>query len=123
MKLFGAALSIALVALATGSTRAQQPPAMDPVGQPGLRIVAARVGRQVGGNGAGARGAAEGTRLGQGVVIRPAPTHYEIAARIGSHREAVTREFNRLEENRIVEIRRRQIRIVNLDLLRSDDLA
>lgn len=67
--------------------------------------------------------ATEGTRLGQGVVIRPAPTHYEIAARIGSHREAVTREFNRLEENRIVEIRRRQIRIVNLDLLKSDDLA
>jgi CRP/FNR family transcriptional regulator, cyclic AMP receptor protein len=67
--------------------------------------------------------ATEGTRLGQGVVIRPAPTHYEIAARIGSHREAVTREFNRLEENRIVEIRRRQIRIVNLDLLRSDDLT
>lgn len=66
--------------------------------------------------------AADGTRLGQGVVIRPAPTHYEIAARIGSHREAVTREFNRLEESRIVEIRRRQIRIVNLDLLQTDDL-
>lgn len=66
--------------------------------------------------------AADGTRLGQGVVIRPAPTHYEIAARIGSHREAVTREFNRLEESRIVEIRRRQIRIVNLDLLQADDL-
>ena len=65
--------------------------------------------------------AAEGTPMGKGVVIRPAPTHYEIAARIGSHREAVTREFNRLEENRIVEIRRRQIRIVNLDLLRFDE--
>jgi CRP/FNR family transcriptional regulator, cyclic AMP receptor protein len=65
--------------------------------------------------------AADGTRLAQGVVIRPAPTHYEIAARIGSHREAVTREFNRLEANRIVEIRRRQIRIVNLDLLNPND--
>jgi CRP-like cAMP-binding protein len=67
--------------------------------------------------------AADGTRLGQGIVIRPAPTHYEIAARIGSHREAVTREFNRLEENRIVEIRRRQIRIVNLELLKEDEFA
>jgi CRP-like cAMP-binding protein len=65
--------------------------------------------------------AADGTRLGTSIVIRPAPTHYEIAARIGSHREAVTREFNRLEELRIVEIRRRQIRIVDLELLKADE--
>jgi hypothetical protein len=51
MKLLVAALS---VALAAGSARAQQPPAMDPVGQPGLRIVAAQ-SAVVGGNGAGAR--------------------------------------------------------------------
>jgi len=58
-----------------------------------------------------------GERFGRSVVIRPAPTHYEIAARIGSHREAVTREFNRLEEAHILEVRRRQIRIVDLDRL------
>lgn len=65
--------------------------------------------------------AAEGTAFRNGVVIRPAPTHYEIAARIGSHREAVTREFNRLEAERIVEIRRRQIRIVDIARLKQTE--
>lgn len=60
-----------------------------------------------------------GTAFKNGVVIQPAPTHYEIAARIGSHREAVTREFNRLEAERIVEISRRQIRIININQLRE----
>jgi CRP-like cAMP-binding protein len=60
-----------------------------------------------------------GTRFGNSVVIRPAPTHYEIAARIGSHREAVTREFNRLEEEQLLEVRRRQIRIVDIGRLES----
>ncbi|HTE79567.1 MAG TPA: Crp/Fnr family transcriptional regulator, partial [Reyranella sp.] len=32
-----------------------------------------------------------GKQEGTGITISPAPTHYEIAARIGSHREAVTR--------------------------------
>ena len=54
-----------------------------------------------------------------GIVIHPAPTHYEIAARIGSHREAVTREFNRLEAENIVEVKRREIRIVDIGQLRS----
>ena len=59
----------------------------------------------------------EGERQGRSVVIRPAPTHYEIAARIGSHREAVTREFNRLEAERVLEVGRRQITIVDLERL------
>lgn len=63
--------------------------------------------------------AESGTVFRKGVVIQPAPTHYEIAARIGSHREAVTREFNRLESERIVEVRRRQIRIVDIDQLKG----
>jgi len=63
--------------------------------------------------------AADGTHSGRGVVIRPAPTHYDMAARIGSHREAVTRELNRLEEEHIVEIGRREIRIVDLGLLKG----
>lgn len=63
--------------------------------------------------------AQSGTRFGNSVVIRPAPTHYDIAARIGSHREAVTREFMRLEHERLIEVRRRQIRIVDIHRLAS----
>ena len=62
---------------------------------------------------------AEGTKTGHSVVISPAPTHYDLAARIGSHREAVTRELNRLAEEKIVEIGRRQIRIVDVRLLQD----
>lgn len=69
------------------------------------------------------RMAASGTRSGKSVVIQPAPTHYDLAARIGSHREAVTRELNRLEEEHIVEIGRRQIRIVDLALLQHAEDA
>ena len=61
-----------------------------------------------------------GTREGHGAVIRPAPTHYEFAARIGSHREAVTRELNRLEAERVVEVSRREIRILDLRRLQDD---
>src|SRR5262245_43215083 len=63
--------------------------------------------------------AESGSSSRDGIVIHPAPTHYEIAARIGSHREAVTREFNRLEAENIVEVRRREIRIVNIAQLRN----
>jgi CRP/FNR family cyclic AMP-dependent transcriptional regulator len=63
--------------------------------------------------------AADGTVFRNGVVIRPAPTHYEIAAHIGSHREAVTREFNRLEAEGVIEVRRRQIRIVDIERLKQ----
>lgn len=37
------------------------------------------------------------------VAIRPAPTHSEIASRISTHREAVTREFGRLARLGLVE--------------------
>ena len=65
--------------------------------------------------------ATEGTAFRNGVVIQPAPTHYEIAARIGSHREAVTREFNRLESENIIEVRRKQIRIIDIERLKQMD--
>lgn len=55
-----------------------------------------------------------GKHEGHGVTISPAPTHYEIAARIGSHREAVTREVNRLEHEQVLEVGRRSIRITDL---------
>jgi CRP-like cAMP-binding protein len=65
--------------------------------------------------------AATGERQGKAIVIKPAPTHYDIAARIGSHREAVTREFNRMEAEKLLEVSRRQISI--LDLARLEQAA
>jgi len=61
--------------------------------------------------------AATGERQGKTIVIKPAPTHYDIAARIGSHREAVTREFNRLEAEKLLEVGRRHISILDLHRL------
>jgi len=64
--------------------------------------------------------AATGERQGKAIVIKPAPTHYDIAARIGSHREAVTREFNRLEAEKLLEVGRRHISILDLERLQQD---
>jgi CRP/FNR family transcriptional regulator, cyclic AMP receptor protein len=61
--------------------------------------------------------ASTGERQGKTIVIKPAPTHYDIAARIGSHREAVTREFNRMEAEKLLEVSRRQISILDLQRL------
>ena len=61
--------------------------------------------------------AASGERVGSGVVIDPAPTHREIASYLGSHREAVTREFSRFESDGLLEVHRRQIRIIDLQRL------
>ncbi len=48
------------------------------------------------------------------VVISPAPTHVDIANRISTHREAVTRELNELARSHLV--RRHQHDLVILDL-------
>ena len=64
--------------------------------------------------------ASTGERQGKVIVIKPAPTHYDIAARIGSHREAVTREFNRLEAEKLLEVGRRHISILDLERLQQD---
>ncbi|WP_422016456.1 Crp/Fnr family transcriptional regulator [Reyranella sp.] len=61
--------------------------------------------------------AAQGSTSDRHVIIKPAPTHYEIASRIGSHREAVTREFNRLQDEMVIEIRRREICILDMTRL------
>jgi CRP/FNR family transcriptional regulator, cyclic AMP receptor protein len=50
-----------------------------------------------------ARGDGGGENRG---VISPVPTHAEIAARVSTHREAVTRELNRLERAGLLERRR-----------------
>jgi CRP/FNR family transcriptional regulator, cyclic AMP receptor protein len=42
-------------------------------------------------------------REGKGARLKPAPTHAEIASRVSTHREAVTRELNRLSRIGIIE--------------------
>lgn len=49
--------------------------------------------------------------------ISPSPTHFEIASRISTHREAVTRELNRLAKIGIIERRDGALMILNVDRL------
>jgi CRP/FNR family transcriptional regulator, cyclic AMP receptor protein len=49
-----------------------------------------------------------------GPHIEPAPTHAELAARIGTHREAVTRELGALSEQNIIRVSRRRLEFLNL---------
>jgi CRP/FNR family transcriptional regulator, cyclic AMP receptor protein len=58
--------------------------------------------------------AEDGAVSAEGVVIAPAPTHADFAARIGSHREMVTREFGTLSESGA--LRQFGRRLVLLDL-------
>jgi len=46
-----------------------------------------------------------GPREGKSARIVPAPTHVEIASRVSTHREAVTRELSRLARIGIIERR------------------
>ncbi|MFO1091544.1 MAG: Crp/Fnr family transcriptional regulator [Hyphomicrobiales bacterium] len=52
-------------------------------------------------------------------VLSPAPTHLDIANRIATHREAVTRELNRLEELGVVVKEGRTLRIRNVQMLKA----
>lgn len=49
--------------------------------------------------------------------ITPAPTHVEIASRVSTHREAVTRELNRLSRMGVIERRNGTLSIKDLDRL------
>lgn len=51
------------------------------------------------------------------LVIEQAPTHAELANRIGSHREAVTREMRFLADRQILRAQRRQLAILDLPQL------
>jgi CRP/FNR family cyclic AMP-dependent transcriptional regulator len=55
---------------------------------------------------------------GQGVMIRPAKRE-DIAARIGSHREAISREVSRLEHEQLIEAGTGWIRIIDLSRLKE----
>lgn len=48
------------------------------------------------------------------VVIEPSPTHAQLAARIGTHREAVTREIGFLVEMGILRQDRRRLTVVDM---------
>jgi CRP/FNR family transcriptional regulator, cyclic AMP receptor protein len=51
-------------------------------------------------------------------TIDPAPTHSDIANRISTHREAVTRELNRLAKSGLIKQDRHSLVICDLDRLR-----
>jgi CRP/FNR family transcriptional regulator, cyclic AMP receptor protein len=51
------------------------------------------------------------------VVIDPFPTHKELAARIGAHREAVTREMQFLARRQIVRQQRRRLTVLDVPAL------
>ncbi len=57
------------------------------------------------------------SREGKGARLAPAPTHAEIASRISTHREAVTRELNRLARIGIIERKNRTLIVRDLDRL------
>ena len=56
-------------------------------------------------------------RAGKSARIVPAPTHAEIASRVSTHREAVTRELNRLSRIGIIERQSGTLIVWDLDRL------
>ena len=56
---------------------------------------------------------------GNSAYIEPAPTHYEIATLISTHREAITRELSLLESMGIISASRRRITVLDVKRLRS----
>lgn len=58
--------------------------------------------------------AREHMRDGNTAVITPAPTHNEIASRVSTHREAVTRELNHLVQDGLIERQRGSLTILDV---------
>jgi CRP-like cAMP-binding protein len=58
--------------------------------------------------------AQQGERRDGLIEVRPAPTHAELATRIGTHREAVTRELRVLSKGKVIRYGRRSLMIVDL---------
>ena len=54
-----------------------------------------------------------------GTSIDPAPTHYELATRLSTHREAVSRELNHLASRKMIELGRRRIRVLDVKRLEA----
>lgn len=55
-----------------------------------------------------------------GGVVDPAPTHAELASRIGTHREAITREMIALGQRKIIRRGRRRLEFLDLDRLEEE---
>ncbi len=55
-----------------------------------------------------------------GPVVSPPPTHAELAGRVNSHREAVTRELGAMDRAGLIERRRGAIVLLNADRLRQE---
>jgi CRP-like cAMP-binding protein len=53
------------------------------------------------------------------LVISPAPTHEQFANMVGGTREGVTRELRLLADQGFVEVRRKELRVFNLERLRA----
>lgn len=53
------------------------------------------------------------------LVIRPAPTHEQFASIVGGTREGVTRELGALSEQGLIRVRRKEIRVFNIERLIS----
>jgi CRP/FNR family cyclic AMP-dependent transcriptional regulator len=70
-----------------------------------------------------ARLAVTGIERGREVTIEPAPTHNDIAARVGSHRETVTKELNRLEVDGYLRVGHKQLVILDMARFRNDLLT
>jgi CRP/FNR family transcriptional regulator, cyclic AMP receptor protein len=54
------------------------------------------------------------------LVISPPPTHQDLACRIGSQREAVSKELKRLESGVVIARGRAVIHLVREDVLRTE---
>jgi CRP/FNR family transcriptional regulator len=61
----------------------------------------------------------EGLRTGTGYRIPSHYTHERLGTMIGTNREAVTRAFGLLQDEGVVELRRRLIYVLDLEALRS----
>jgi CRP-like cAMP-binding protein len=51
------------------------------------------------------------------IVVDPAPNHQELADRVGTNREAVTREMGFLSKQKIIEYKRRKLVFLDLTAL------
>jgi CRP-like cAMP-binding protein len=58
--------------------------------------------------------AQKGEQRNGGIEVRPAPTHAELASRIGTHREAVTRELRVLSQEKVIRYGRGSLMIINM---------
>lgn len=58
-----------------------------------------------------------GAKEGQGARIAPVPTHTEIAARVSTHREAVTRELTQLVRIGLIEREKNALVVTDLERL------